>query len=214
MDFKASLIMITDSFILFQATKWCDDGIYLLASQPVDKCQSQDGAESALQEIERYLETANQHKLTDLNGIWRDYESVLTQDLRVKDWKSLTELTELTCRAVIRVAYRFLITYTYLLRVIGYLKCYWECEYVLWGISLLDKCFLFAQTGSGGQSVSEAAVHAGNVWKEEGQSEEVSSQTDTTRAARCSTSWGHHQITHLFPRFTPKSDFLCVVLDV
>uniref|UniRef100_A0A8C2J413 Mcf.2 cell line derived transforming sequence-like a n=1 Tax=Cyprinus carpio TaxID=7962 RepID=A0A8C2J413_CYPCA len=59
------------------------DGIYLLASQPVDKCQSQDGAESALQEIERYLETANQHKLTDLSGIWRDYESVLTQDFRV-----------------------------------------------------------------------------------------------------------------------------------
>ncbi|XP_050966508.1 guanine nucleotide exchange factor DBS isoform X3 [Labeo rohita] len=67
---------------LEKATKWCDDGIYLLASQPVDKCQSQDGAESALQEIERYLETANQHKLMDLNGIWRDYESVLTQDLR------------------------------------------------------------------------------------------------------------------------------------
>ncbi|KAL1281932.1 hypothetical protein QQF64_000735 [Cirrhinus molitorella] len=67
---------------LEKAAKWCDDGIYLLASQPVDKCQSQDGAESALQEIERYLETANQHKLTDLNGIWRDYELVLTQDLR------------------------------------------------------------------------------------------------------------------------------------
>uniref|UniRef100_A0A8C2EIA9 Mcf.2 cell line derived transforming sequence-like a n=1 Tax=Cyprinus carpio TaxID=7962 RepID=A0A8C2EIA9_CYPCA len=68
---------------LEKATKWCDDGIYLLASQPVDKCQSQDGAESALQEIERFLETANQHKLTDLSGIWRDYESVLTQDFRV-----------------------------------------------------------------------------------------------------------------------------------
>ncbi|XP_073699403.1 guanine nucleotide exchange factor DBS isoform X4 [Garra rufa] len=67
---------------LEKATKWYDDGIYLLASQPVDKCQSQDGAESALQEIERYLETANQHKLTDLSGIWRDYDSVLTQDLR------------------------------------------------------------------------------------------------------------------------------------
>ncbi|XP_042617174.1 guanine nucleotide exchange factor DBS isoform X7 [Cyprinus carpio] len=67
---------------LEKATKWCEDGIYLLASQPVDKCQSQDGAESALQEIERYLETANQHKLTDLSGIWRDYESVLTQDFR------------------------------------------------------------------------------------------------------------------------------------
>ncbi|XP_016381585.1 guanine nucleotide exchange factor DBS-like [Sinocyclocheilus rhinocerous] len=67
---------------LEKATKWCDDGIYLLASQPVDKCQSQDGAESALQDIERYLETANQHKLTDLSGIWRDYESVLTQDFK------------------------------------------------------------------------------------------------------------------------------------
>ncbi|XP_048052401.1 guanine nucleotide exchange factor DBS isoform X4 [Megalobrama amblycephala] len=67
---------------LEKATKWCDDGIYLLASQPVDKCQSQDGAESALQEIERYLDTANQHKLTDLSSIWRDYESVLTQDFR------------------------------------------------------------------------------------------------------------------------------------
>ncbi|XP_067259050.1 guanine nucleotide exchange factor DBS isoform X11 [Chanodichthys erythropterus] len=67
---------------LEKATKWCDDGIYLLASQPVDKCQSQDGAESALQEIERYLDTANQYKLTDLSSIWREYESVLTQDFR------------------------------------------------------------------------------------------------------------------------------------
>ncbi|XP_053471023.1 guanine nucleotide exchange factor DBS isoform X3 [Ictalurus furcatus] len=67
---------------LEKATRWCEDGIYLLASQPVDKCQSQDGAEAALQEIERYLETANQHKLTDLTGIWREYESVLTTDFR------------------------------------------------------------------------------------------------------------------------------------
>ncbi|GAA6089188.1 guanine nucleotide exchange factor DBS isoform X1 [Tachysurus ichikawai] len=67
---------------LEKATRWCDDGIYLLASQPVDKCQSQDGAEAALQEIESYLETANLHKLTDLTGIWREYESVLTADFR------------------------------------------------------------------------------------------------------------------------------------
>ncbi|XP_076839378.1 guanine nucleotide exchange factor DBS isoform X4 [Brachyhypopomus gauderio] len=67
---------------LEKATRWCDEGIYLLASQPVDKCQSQDGAESALQEIERYLDTANQHKLIDVNGIWRDYESVLTSNFR------------------------------------------------------------------------------------------------------------------------------------
>lgn len=75
---------------LHQATRWCDDGIYLLASQPVDKCQSQDGAEAALQEIERYLDTANQHKLTDLDGIWREYESVLTADFRVSGSNQLS----------------------------------------------------------------------------------------------------------------------------
>uniref|UniRef100_A0A8C8D642 MCF.2 cell line derived transforming sequence like n=1 Tax=Oncorhynchus tshawytscha TaxID=74940 RepID=A0A8C8D642_ONCTS len=58
-----------------RAAKWCDDGIYLLASQPVDKCQSHDGAESALQEIERYLDTAGQNKLTDPSAICRDYET-------------------------------------------------------------------------------------------------------------------------------------------
>ncbi|XP_031414156.1 guanine nucleotide exchange factor DBS isoform X4 [Clupea harengus] len=67
---------------LEKATRWCDSGIYLLASQPVDKCQSQDGAESALQELERYLETANQSKLTDPGSIWRDYESVLNVEFR------------------------------------------------------------------------------------------------------------------------------------
>ncbi|CAB1346445.1 unnamed protein product [Coregonus sp. 'balchen'] len=64
------------------AAKWCDDGIYLLASQPVDKCQSHDGAESALQEIERYLDTAGQNKLTDPSAICRDYETVLNHEFK------------------------------------------------------------------------------------------------------------------------------------
>ncbi|XP_062383449.1 guanine nucleotide exchange factor DBS isoform X2 [Sardina pilchardus] len=67
---------------LEKAAKWCDSGIYLLASQPVDRCQSQDGAESALQELERYLDTAGQHKLTDPAAIWRDYDSVLNLEFR------------------------------------------------------------------------------------------------------------------------------------
>ncbi|KAG7467417.1 hypothetical protein MATL_G00153490 [Megalops atlanticus] len=68
---------------LEKTARWCEDGIYLLASQSVDKCQSQEGAESALQEIERYLETGGQHsKLTDLDAIWRDYESVLSTEFR------------------------------------------------------------------------------------------------------------------------------------
>uniref|UniRef100_A0A8C9UXT6 MCF.2 cell line derived transforming sequence like n=1 Tax=Scleropages formosus TaxID=113540 RepID=A0A8C9UXT6_SCLFO len=80
---KAHLLKVMELHqSLEKAAKWCEDGIYLLASQPVDKCQSQDGAESALQEIERYLDTATQHLLTDPSAIWRDYESVLNVELR------------------------------------------------------------------------------------------------------------------------------------
>ncbi|XP_064413685.1 guanine nucleotide exchange factor DBS [Latimeria chalumnae] len=66
---------------LEKATKWCDEGIYLLASQPVDKCQSQDGAECALQEIEKFLETGTNNKLDELNNVYKDYESILNQEL-------------------------------------------------------------------------------------------------------------------------------------
>ncbi|KAM9850920.1 guanine nucleotide exchange factor DBS [Aulostomus maculatus] len=67
---------------LERALKWYDDGIYLLASQPVDKCQSHEGAELALQELESYLDNAGQNHLTDLSIIWRDYEAVLNQQFR------------------------------------------------------------------------------------------------------------------------------------
>lgn len=67
-----------------QASKWVDDGIYLLASQPVDKCLSHEGAELALQELERYLDNAGQNQLTDLSAIWTEYEAVLNQQFRVR----------------------------------------------------------------------------------------------------------------------------------
>uniref|UniRef100_A0A8C9ZZY4 MCF.2 cell line derived transforming sequence like n=1 Tax=Sander lucioperca TaxID=283035 RepID=A0A8C9ZZY4_SANLU len=59
------------------------DGIFLLASQPVDRCQSQDGAEAALQELERYLDTAPLHTLADRSAICCQYEAVLTTQLMV-----------------------------------------------------------------------------------------------------------------------------------
>lgn len=63
--------------------KWCDEGIYLLASQLVDKCQSQDGAESALQEIENFLDTGAGNKLKELNYLYKEYETILNQELMV-----------------------------------------------------------------------------------------------------------------------------------
>ncbi|XP_069376652.1 guanine nucleotide exchange factor DBS isoform X15 [Paralichthys olivaceus] len=67
---------------LEKASQWCEEGIFLLASQPVDRCQSQDGAEAALQELERYLDTAPLHTLADRSAICCQYESVLTTQLR------------------------------------------------------------------------------------------------------------------------------------
>ncbi|XP_048193609.1 LOW QUALITY PROTEIN: guanine nucleotide exchange factor DBS-like [Perognathus longimembris pacificus] len=67
--------------LLETSMKWCDEGIYLLASQPVDKCQSQDGAEAALREIEKFLETGAEKKIQELNKIYKDYESILNPDL-------------------------------------------------------------------------------------------------------------------------------------
>lgn len=64
--------------------KWCDDGIYMLASQPLDRCQSQEGAESALQELEGYLETASERQEWDMEAVWREYESVLSEELKVR----------------------------------------------------------------------------------------------------------------------------------
>ncbi|KAJ7415160.1 hypothetical protein BTVI_39061 [Pitangus sulphuratus] len=74
--------------LLEKSMKWCDEGIYLLASQPVDKCQSQDGAESALQEIEKFLDTGAGNKIKELNKIYREYAHILNEDLK-------SEMTEL-----------------------------------------------------------------------------------------------------------------------
>ncbi|XP_031956414.1 guanine nucleotide exchange factor DBS isoform X9 [Corvus moneduloides] len=68
--------------LLEKSMKWCDEGIYLLASQPVDKCQSQDGAESALQEIEKFLDTGAGNKIKELNKIYREYAHILNEDLK------------------------------------------------------------------------------------------------------------------------------------
>ncbi|KAM6099263.1 guanine nucleotide exchange factor DBS isoform 8-T10 [Theristicus caerulescens] len=68
--------------LLQKSMKWCDEGIYLLASQPVDKCQSQDGAESALQEIEKFLDSGAGNKIKELNKIYREYAHILNEDLK------------------------------------------------------------------------------------------------------------------------------------
>lgn len=66
-----------------QVNQWCESGIYLLASQAVDKCQSQEGAESALTDIEGFLESAEKNQLNELRNLHNQYEVVLSEDIKV-----------------------------------------------------------------------------------------------------------------------------------
>ncbi|XP_036371660.1 guanine nucleotide exchange factor DBS isoform X3 [Megalops cyprinoides] len=73
---------------------WCESGVYLLASQAVDKCQSQEGAEAALQDIEKFLETAEDQHLNSLKDLHNQYEIVLTADIKAKVQKALQRLED------------------------------------------------------------------------------------------------------------------------
>uniref|UniRef100_A0A8V5FWP4 Uncharacterized protein n=1 Tax=Melopsittacus undulatus TaxID=13146 RepID=A0A8V5FWP4_MELUD len=75
---------------LDKASQWCEAGIYLLASQAVDKCQSQEGAETALVEIEKFLVTAKEHQLSNPKEILQKLEDV--QEMFDKRQVSLKKL--------------------------------------------------------------------------------------------------------------------------
>ncbi|KAM8745053.1 guanine nucleotide exchange factor DBS isoform 8-T8 [Acanthopagrus schlegelii] len=77
-----------------KVNQWCESGIYLLASQAVDKCQSQDGAESALTDIQRFLESAEKNQLTELKNLHNQYEVVLSEDIKADVLKALKRLED------------------------------------------------------------------------------------------------------------------------
>uniref|UniRef100_A0A8U8C9Y3 Uncharacterized protein n=1 Tax=Geospiza parvula TaxID=87175 RepID=A0A8U8C9Y3_GEOPR len=67
---------------LQQALQCCDEGAYLLANQQMDKCQSKEGAQKALQDIERFLESSSSYLNYDPQALQADFESVLTPELK------------------------------------------------------------------------------------------------------------------------------------
>lgn len=77
-----------------QVNQWCESGIYLLASQAVDKCQSQEGAESALSDIESFRESAQKNQLMELRNLHNQHEVVLSPDLRAAVLKALKRLED------------------------------------------------------------------------------------------------------------------------
>uniref|UniRef100_A0A3Q3E166 MCF.2 cell line derived transforming sequence-like 2 n=1 Tax=Labrus bergylta TaxID=56723 RepID=A0A3Q3E166_9LABR len=79
-----------------KVNQWCESGIYLLASQAVDKCQSTEGAESALTDIDSFLESAQKNQLTELKNLHNQYEGALCLQASVlKALKRLEDVQEM-----------------------------------------------------------------------------------------------------------------------
>ncbi|CAM9332847.1 unnamed protein product [Bubo scandiacus] len=79
---------------LDKASQWCEAGIYLLASQAVDKCQSQEGAETALVEIEKFLLTAKEHQLSNPKEFYNQFDMILTPEIKANAQRILQKLED------------------------------------------------------------------------------------------------------------------------
>ncbi|XP_077059120.1 guanine nucleotide exchange factor DBS isoform X6 [Siphateles boraxobius] len=77
-----------------EVNQWCESGVYLLASQAVDRCQTQEGAEAALQDIERYMKTAKEQQLSHLKDLGNQYEIILSDLVKSKAQTALKRLDD------------------------------------------------------------------------------------------------------------------------
>ncbi|KAM4887813.1 putative guanine nucleotide exchange factor MCF2L2 isoform 2-T2 [Thomomys bottae] len=78
---------------LDKVSQWCEAGIYLLASQAVDKCQSREGVDVALHDIETFLDTAKEFQLLGPKEFYNQFESILTLDVKAKAQNVLQNLS-------------------------------------------------------------------------------------------------------------------------
>ncbi|XP_042089835.1 probable guanine nucleotide exchange factor MCF2L2 isoform X2 [Ovis aries] len=79
---------------LDKVSQWCEAGVYLLASQAVDKCQSREGVDIALNDIETFLGTAKEYQLPSSKDFYNQYELMLTVDIKAKAQKVLQKLSD------------------------------------------------------------------------------------------------------------------------
>ncbi|XP_007934213.1 probable guanine nucleotide exchange factor MCF2L2 [Orycteropus afer afer] len=79
---------------LDKVRQWCEAGIYLLASQAVDKCQSREGVDTALNDIETFLGTAKEYQLPSPKDFYNQFELILTVDLKANAQKVLQKLSD------------------------------------------------------------------------------------------------------------------------
>ncbi|KAK9968320.1 hypothetical protein ABG768_002651 [Culter alburnus] len=80
---RASLTRIRDLLLRLEETvRWCDEGAYLLANQLLDKFQSKEGAQAALRDIEKLMETAPSVLRSNPDFLRLEFEAILTPQLQ------------------------------------------------------------------------------------------------------------------------------------
>ncbi|KAM8770195.1 putative guanine nucleotide exchange factor MCF2L2 [Rhynchonycteris naso] len=79
---------------LDKVSEWCEAGIYLLASQAVDKCQSREGVDVALTDIEAFLGTVEECHLPNPKEFYSQFEMILTSDVKAKAQGVLQKLDD------------------------------------------------------------------------------------------------------------------------
>uniref|UniRef100_G3QAX3 MCF.2 cell line derived transforming sequence b n=1 Tax=Gasterosteus aculeatus aculeatus TaxID=481459 RepID=G3QAX3_GASAC len=85
---RASLTRARDLLLRLEgALRWCDDGAYLLASQMVDKFQTREGAQEALQYLSCHQERAPSALKNSQDILSLEFEGILTPQLQVTSQK-------------------------------------------------------------------------------------------------------------------------------
>ena len=82
--------------MLFQVTKWCNTGVDILASQPLDRFQSAEGAEKALKEIDEFLKKPQGVNLGKLNRMEKTTKELGDEGLLEQVRMALKRISEVT----------------------------------------------------------------------------------------------------------------------
>ena len=69
---------------LLQASRWCTRGVDLLASQQIEQCNTEYGAQIALRDIEEFLEMGQELRLSDPREFRATFDKILSPEMNVR----------------------------------------------------------------------------------------------------------------------------------
>lgn len=67
---------------MFQANKWCTEGVELLACQQIERCQAPEFAEEALRELEEFMASSDHSHLGSTRELKTMFEDVITPETK------------------------------------------------------------------------------------------------------------------------------------